>query len=78
MVEIKNSKGEIIFRSDEDLRKVNLDDVNLSDANLENANLEGVVWCGTNLSGANLKGADCYWVVFFTSNLFLNCFNFNK
>jgi uncharacterized protein YjbI with pentapeptide repeats len=43
-MEIRNAQGELIFQTDDDLRKANLDDVDLSGAMLENANLEGVVW----------------------------------
>ncbi|MBK8465754.1 MAG: pentapeptide repeat-containing protein [Chloracidobacterium sp.] len=67
--EIRNTKGEIIFESDEPLDRAYLEDRDLSDAMFENANLEGICWMGTVLRNANLKNADLYWASLFTSDL---------
>ena len=42
-MEIRNSRGDVIFQFDGNLRKANLADADLSDAMLGGANLEGVV-----------------------------------
>lgn len=63
--EIRNTKGEIIFESDEPLDRAYLEDRDLSDAMFENANLEGICWMGTVLRNANLKMQICIGQVFY-------------
>lgn len=67
MIEVKNSKGEVIFVYEGERRM--FDDANLSGVNLADAELEGAWFNDANLSYANLEGADLYWAALLDANL---------
>jgi len=67
-IEVKNSKGEVIFTYPNGEDK-DFDGADLRGVNLSGGILDGADFSDANLEGCSLQDADCYWATFFRVRL---------